>query len=386
MLRSLDDFRASIEMLLAQLTYEQESQLFFKDGFQKYIGDSDFEFEFRSFVEGVVSGSAIRTKIYSYQSSIISLYGYLERFVEDVIVEYLKCISEACPEYSLLPPAIRKNHLGLSMDLINKIQRIKGWSESDRKAKLSSAVSNMNQFLSEQGELKINHDAFVSHSSNFRYDTIHEAFTRLGIDAISKQCLGEQSLLNALCERNGIDVEASYKTLVSYLTTELDSLAQKRNEIAHGVRIDDIDSPELTVSRIKLIESYVAAIAAVVEKHIGQYIFSVSPKLLIGKPDCIFTNINVIGFEGIGQQDNHGDLHSFGVGDMLFAVNEESQEKCVSGKILSLKCNGVDQEIIRIPCAGDVSMELDFEFSANFRKRSVFVALRGHASAESASI
>ena len=375
MLRSLEDFRASINMLLAHLAYEKESQIFFKDGFKKYSGDSDFEFEFRKFVNDVVSDSALRTRVYSYQNSIISLYGYLERFVEDVIVECIRSIAEVCPEYSSLPPAIKKNHLNLSMDLINKIQKIKGWSESDRKARLSSAVSNMSSFMAEQGALAINHDAFIGHTSNFRYDTIHEIFTKLGIDAISKQCLSEQDLLNALCERNGVEGDVSHKALISYITAELDNLAHRRNEVAHGVRIDDIDSPELIISRIKIIELYVSAIAGVVNKYIRDYTFSVSPKVFIGKPDCIFTKIKVIGFEGISAENSSGNEQSLAVGDLLFAVNEESLDKCISGKILSLKFNGADQETVKIPCEGDVSMKVDFEFSENFRKRSIFIAL-----------
>lgn len=377
MMRSLDDFRVSIEMLLANLAYEKESQIFFKDGFQRYIGDSDFESEFRSFVESVVSGSALRTRVYSYQSSIISLYGYLERFVEDVVVEYLRCISDVCPEYGLLPLAIRKNHLPLSMDLINKIQKMRGAVESDRKTKLSVAVGNMNHFLGEQGELKLNYDAFVSHSSNFRYDTIHDVFNRIGIEAVSRQCLSEQHLLDALYERSGIEGEASVKTLISHLMNELDDLAQRRNEVAHGVRIDDIDSPELTVSRIKLIESYVVSIAAVVERYVREYTFEISPRLLIGKPDCMFSKINVIGFEGIRLSEGDNASYRVGVGDTIFAVNEESQQKFISGKIISLKYNGVDQEVISIPCEVDVSMKLDVEVSESFKKRLVFIALGG---------
>lgn len=376
MLRSLDDFRASIDMLLAHLTYEKESQLFFRSGLQKYTGGSVFEAEFRAFVDGVVGGSVLRTKIYSYQNSIISLYGYLERFVEDVVVEYLKSVSEACPEYRLLPSAVRKNHLGLSMDLINKIQKIKGWSATDRKARLSDAVGNMNQFLSEQGELRINYDAFVSHTSNFRYETIHETFSKIGIDAISRQCLNDQGLITALCERHGVEGDASHKVLISLLTGELDDLAQRRNEIAHGVRIDEIESPALTMSRINFIAAYVKAVAEVVEKYIERYMFTVSPKLSLGRPDCVLPKIKVVGFEGVVLEDGYDGFRRIGVGDILFAVNEKSSEECVSGRILSLQYEGVGQEFIELPCDGDVSMKVDFELSANFTKRSVFVVLR----------
>lgn len=376
MLRSLEDFDSSVEMLLAHLAYEKKSQLFFKSGIKKYKGESCFESEFRSFFEESVSGSFVRMKIYSYKSSIISLYGYLERFIEDVIVEYLKKISEVCPCHEKLPSSIKKNHLNLSMDLINKIQKTKGWSGSDRKAKLSSAVGNMNKFLSEQGVLSINYAAFVSHTSNFRYDSIHEIFTKIGIESISKQSLIDKELINAICERNGAERDSCVKTLVSHLTTELDDLAHRRNEVAHGVRIDDIDSIELTISRINFIKSYVKAISSVIEKSISEYIFLVSEKHLIGHPDRIFTGINVVGFEGVGKNLDPSVSYSFKVGDMLFALNEISKEKCIYGKIKSLKCNNIDQDIIHIPCSENITIETDFEFSENFKKRSLYVVPR----------
>ncbi|WP_139134157.1 MULTISPECIES: MAE_28990/MAE_18760 family HEPN-like nuclease [Pseudomonadaceae] len=376
MLRSLDDFNSSVEKLLAHLAYEKESQLFFRDGLRLCKGGSELEVEFRKFVEGVVGGSALRTKIFSYQNAIISIYGYLERFVEEVIVEYLKRVSEVCPEYGKLPVAVRKNHLGLSMDLINKIQKNKGWSEADRKARLSDAVSNMNHFLSEQGELKVNHDAFTSHTSNFRYDTIHEVFSRIGIDAISRQCLSNRILLAALCGRHGLEEDASHKVLVSLLTAELDDLAQRRNEIAHGVRIDEIESSELTNFRVRLIAAYVWAVAEVVEGHLWQYIFEVSSKIPLGKPDCIFPKIKVIGFEGVALQADYSGSRRVSVGDMLFAVNEKSSEQCLYGRIISLQYDGAAQEFIELPCDGDVSMKVELELSENFKKRSLFVVVR----------
>lgn len=373
MRRSLEGFSTSIEMLLAHLSYERESQVFFKDGLSKYSGDSEFEIEFRDFVGNVVGESSVRTRIYSYQNSIISLYGYLERFIEDVIVEYLKGISAACPEYDQLPASIRKNHLGLSMDLITKIQKIKGWSATDRKARLSDAVSNMNHFLSEQGEPKINYDAFISHTANFRYDTVHEIFSKIGIDSISRQCLADEKLVLEICERNGLDAETSHKTLLSSMTAELDDLAQRRNEIAHGVRLDEIESPELTRSRIMLISSYVCAIAGVIERHANQYIYEVSPRVPLGVPDCIFPKIQVIGFKGLSLPDGYDGKRTISVGDKLVCVNENSSQKFISGHMVSLQHNNTDQSSVDLPCDGDISMKVDFEFSDNFGKRSIFV-------------
>ncbi|UVL54712.1 HEPN domain-containing protein [Pseudomonas sp. B21-035] len=381
MLRSLEDFRASIENLLTHLKYEKSSNSFFRDGLKKSNGDTEFEVEFREFVETIVGDAVSRTKIYSYQNAIICLYGYLERFIEDIIVEYLKCVSEVCQDFTSLPKAIRKNHLSLSMDFINKIQRAKGWSPHDTKARLTKAVRNMNHFLAEEGEPKINYEAFTSHTSNFRYDTIHEIFTKIGIDAVSKQCLDDPELITALCEKHGLDLDTEPKIFISLLTAELDDLAQRRNEIAHGVRIDEIDSIDLTISRINLILSYANAIGKVIELSITEHLFSVSNKFLIGKPDCIFPRINVIGFSGIKQLAPNGSTGTITVGDTIIAVNQNSSTKHIHGKIVSLKHNGNDRLSVPIPCDEDVSMQLNFEPSGRFQNRSVYLLFKDRPAA-----
>lgn len=373
MSQSLDEFLSNIGSLLAHLQYEKESQLYFRKGLKRYPGDTSFEIEFRTFVNEAAGASFLRSKIYSYQNAIISLYGYLERFIEDSVIEYLNSISIICPKYKSLPSAIRKNHLGLSLELINKIQKIKGLPAEERKVRLGSAVNNMNEFLKEESNFKINHDAFINHSSNFRYDTIHEVFSRVGIEGISRRCLKDNDFVITLCQKHNIEGSSNHKVLVSLLMTELNDLVQRRNEIAHGVRIDDIESIDMTISRINLVKAYVQAINQVVSSYFEQYTFSVSPNLFLGTADKIFPNLNVIGFMEVNLLE-HSDVEpKIAVGDRLFAVNNNSSGKNISGKIISLQRDGVPQKVIALPCDKPVSIGVNFDIPTNFKKRSVYV-------------
>lgn len=374
MSQSIEEFLFNLRSLLAYMEYEKESQLYFRKGINKYTGSSDIEVEFRTFAEKVIgNSSALQNKIYSYQNAIISLYGYLERFIEDRIIEYLKNISDVCLEYKSLPSEIRKNHLGLSLDLVNKIQKIRGLSVAERKATLCSAVSIMNDFLSESTSFRINYDAFVNHSANFRYDTIHEVFTRIGIRDISKKCLKNDNFVTILSQKHGIEGSSSQKVLVSLLMGELDDLAQRRNEIAHGARIDDIQSINMTISRIKLIEAYVQAIDQVVTKGFEQYTFSVMPNLSLGTATKVFPRLNVLGFTNVNLLEPSNSGSKISEGDMLFAVNNNASEKIISGRIASLQVEGVQQKIIEIPCGKPASIGVDFNISEHFEKRSIFV-------------
>lgn len=376
MSQSFTEFLSNIDSLLTHLEYEKKSQLYFRKGVKKYSGDTAFEVEFRVFVNEVIERSLLRSKVYSYQNAIISLYGYLERFIEDSVVEYLKSISNVCPEYKSLPSSVRKNHLGLSLDLINKIQKIKGWSTEERKISLGKAVNNMNVCLQEESRFNINYEAFVNHTSNFRYDTILEVFSKVGIKGISNRCLKDINFINILSRKHSIEGSSKHKVFVSVLMRELDDLAQRRNEISHGVRIDDIESIDMTISRINLIKAFAQAIDRVIMSDLEQYIFSVSPNIALGKADKIFTNLKVIGFTQVNLTGYSNVAPKISEGDFVFAANDNSSEKNISGRIISLRRDNIPVEHMVLPCDKPISIGVNFDVSANILKRSIYVVPR----------
>lgn len=374
MSESLAEFLSNINSLLNHLKYEKESQLFFRKGVQKYTGNSVIEIEFKSFVNKTVDiNSFLQAKVYSYQNAIISLYGYLERFIEDRVVEYLKSISNICPEYKFLPPSIKKNHLVLSLELINKLQKLKGLTDEKRTISLSNAIGNMNDFFRGESIFKINYDAYINHTSNFRYDTIHEFFSKVGIDGISRKCLKNKTFVTALCQNHNIQEKTSHKVLISLLMMDLDDLAQRRNEIAHGARIDDIESIDITVSRINLVKEYVEAVDQVVLNTFEKYAFSVSPNLCLGRPSKIFPKLNVIGFAEIIISDTPNLNNRISVNDIIFAINDNSLENTIAGKIISLHKDGKSQTNILLPSNKPVTIGVNFNISTNFEKRYIYI-------------
>src|SRR3972149_5422065 len=57
---------------------------------------------------------------YDYNTIIVSLYGYLERYIEDLIGEHLDQLSSLVSQFVDLPHSIQKNHLMLSLDLTRR--------------------------------------------------------------------------------------------------------------------------------------------------------------------------------------------------------------------------------------------------------------------------
>ena len=369
MLQSINDFINSIDALLSHIEFENERNIFFQSGQKKYIGDSYFEKEFRKFVESKMNPSLINSRTFIYNNALITLYGCLENYLEQIVKEYITIIGSSCNQYKLLPTNIRKHHLNVSIELLNKIQKGRGINSVYRDKILKETVRNMHSCLQGDENFCINSQAFTLHTANFRYDTVHSLFQKIGIDGISRLCLENSEFANDLLFKHSIDFNVSKKTLISLLIAELDDLAQKRNEIAHGVKTDEIESLELLRSRILLIKSYGKAINKVVSNFLKNFLFSICEKVGLGKPVRVFQKIDVFGFI---PADNVGK-GEIAVGDTFYAENQASITKIVSGEILSIKKGDISLEKMLLPSNEPFSIGVNIKVSKHMKKRQIYI-------------
>ena len=375
MTQSRNDFLSQVESLIDYLECENKSQIFLREGVKKYSGDSDFEIDFRSIsVEFVEKNFSIKSKIFLYKNIIVSLYGFLERYVEDVIFEYLQIISGYCHGYESLPLAIRKNHLNLSIEKITKLKSQKGIEESIRVAKINSTIKSMGSMFGGQDDFILNFDAYLEHTSNFRYESINKIFSQVGIDNISRLCVKNANFMESLCEKYNLDDDVNHQVALSLLIAELDDLAQRRNEVAHGVIVDSIESLEISRSRIRFIESYVCAMDEILSTSLDEFRAASARRIELGKPDKVFQNINVIGFNKI--EIDTGSEINLSVGDELLAINEKSDRKVLTGQVISLELASEKKERIKIPCDSPATIQVDFNLSEHFIKRSIYLLLK----------
>lgn len=375
MLQSLSDFLSSIDGLVNHLNYEKNCQIYFQFGAKRYTGGHFFEVEFRDFLTEKINPALRDSKVYSYKNGIISLYGFLERYVEDIIVEYLRTICEQSLDYKSLPQEIRKNHLDASLDHINKIKKSRGISDDYRQRSLREAVKNMHNCLIEAQEYALNYDAFVSHSSNFRYDSIHEIFTRIGIHGISRSCLNDADLAEALSRRHSPAGKLEKKILISLLISELDNLAQRRNEIAHGVRIDEIESLDMLLDRIDIIRQYGLAIHSIVVSKLDYISYQSARKIGLGKPSEVYGGIRVLEFQRLSFPELHEESAKISVGDKVFAINESSSTDVIFGNIISIRNRDGNVDVLEAPHNSPFSIKVDFKTNSHMRKRTIFVGV-----------
>lgn len=186
-----------------------------------------------------------RFKQFEYSSIIISMYGNLERYIEDVLAEVLDLYSKNIKMYNDLPEVIIDNHFKLSAELIKNLDLPKYIN----KISVNSIIANMNSCL-DNDNYKINIEAFTHHTANFRIDTIDNYFSNIGIKGI-KASVQEDDYLKKYCL--SIDEEVTSFSILKELTN-------RRNEIAHGAENIEILDLDILNDFIEYIDELVLAI------------------------------------------------------------------------------------------------------------------------------
>lgn len=166
-------------------------------------------------------------KVFEYNSIIVSMYGFFEKFIEDIMIEYLDTLCRYIPEYKKLSASILENHIVLTGQLIQNLKLPKYEKES-----VVSITQKLNNCLINNVS-DLNSVAFTDHTSNFRVNSIAEFFSKVGIKSLSSRIKNEQRFKNFLCRRlgNNVDLSQTKNELIFFI---LDDLAQRRNDISHG--------------------------------------------------------------------------------------------------------------------------------------------------------
>ena len=166
-------------------------------------------------------------KVFEYNTIVVSMYGFFERFIEDILVCYLDILCHFVPNYNDLPLIIRDNNSLLSAQLIQNLKIPKYENEN-----ITSIITKLENCLVKNIS-ELNTIAFTDHSSNFRINSISDFFGRIGIKSIGNRIKTNSIFLDLLIKRLGSNINLS-KTEDSIIFFILSDLAQRRNDIAHG--------------------------------------------------------------------------------------------------------------------------------------------------------
>jgi hypothetical protein len=263
----------------------------------------------------------VSKKQFDYNSVIVSLYGYLEQFVEALSRSFLLFLTKAIPIYSQLPTSILDRHLELTLDLLSRLKHPKYAGKISEQL----LISNLHSCLSGSTKFALNIDAFTHHTSNFRTPVINEYFSSLGISNICMD-IYKSKLYQDYLTSNGIPIKGSPKPHEMFPV--LDDLADRRNEVAHG-SASNLLALTLLKDYLEFAGAFGNAFARVIHAKTLPY-QSASFGYVLGTPLDVF-NHNIVAFSV--------DNHVLSIGDLLIAETGDSEEPFRGGPIESLQVN-----------------------------------------------
>ncbi|MBB1386903.1 hypothetical protein H5119_15380 [Pseudoalteromonas sp. SG45-5] len=188
----------------------------------------------------------VANKIFNYNSYVISLYGIFERYIEDLLKGYLVSISSVFNTYNELPNKIREANIKKCSELLLNLglQKNKDLAPEIIISALYNNVSN--------GSIKLNYEAFIQHSSNFRSSSINEYFKSVDINDLNKLVCNYEPIKSTLESKFDNPEGTSSKQLFK----AIDEIADRRNEVAHGTKVLNLLTPELILEYCVFFQSY----------------------------------------------------------------------------------------------------------------------------------
>jgi hypothetical protein len=199
-------------------------------------------------------------KVFEYNSVIISAYGILENFLENVVLQYLDVLTALCHSYKSLPTEIIDNHFDLSAQLIKNLDKPKYAGKISKEI----IITNLHSCIINK-KYKINSLAYIHHTSNFRHDTVVTLMKQIGVKDLTNK------LLN--CNLFTSHIQSRYQTKnLAALRSEkifsiLDELAQRRNDVSHGVN-GNIISRAYQQDFLEYIKAYIQSIYFILKQEL----------------------------------------------------------------------------------------------------------------------
>jgi len=312
------------------------------------IAPMEYEYLLLKLQEHVLDAS-IKRRRFNYNSIIVSLYGYFEEYIESMLRAYVIHLNSIVPKYQDLPDRITKYQIDLSFRLLSRIEQ----SRYRSVVTTEQLISNLHSCICNAEKYRINAEAFTHHRANFRIETIQESFARIGISGISqkiKMCSVFVEYLQSLYPGRNV---ANIRSPEAFLY--LNDLAERRNEVAHGMPPDDILSNEMLLEYINFFDVYGQALYEVVRSESLQYELKYKG-IKLGSPIAVLHKGKVV---CISVKET-----AIKVGDLLVAKTASNDYPYLAGEIQELQVDNESYSEVK-PIA-DVGILIPFKAKINY--------------------
>ncbi len=291
-------------------------------------------------------------RIYDYNLIVITLYGILESYIEQIVKSYLLTINAKIKDFKDLPKVIKDNHLVFSANLINYIFCLNKYGNIS----VNKVIQNLNSCISNNiTEYSLNVDAFTYHAANFRMDSIRDFFKNLGINNITRSIYQTDLVRDFFMQKEQCNLEELGKRHEDYYYAILQDLVERRNLISHGVDSDELLSLDILKEYINYVKVLIRAIFEILDYNLNLLLFQKTDKVKLGTP------IKIINNKIVCINNNNIEIKE---GDNLYAMNHAKEFRY--GKIISIQINSVP---VASTCSGEnvpVGLCVDFYAKENY--------------------
>lgn len=176
-----------------------------------------------------------------YNALIISLYGNIELFVDEIAQAYIEEMYKLVGKYQDLPQKMREKHELISGEFLCNPNRFNNFDTT-----VKDVVSNLNDCLQDNKGAKINMEMLLKHGGNLKSEQTFRFFTDLGVDNIQGKFLKSKIVIEEYANQKELSLEEAKKSLsernqkASFINLfkELDDLVDQRNQVAHSGKVD----------------------------------------------------------------------------------------------------------------------------------------------------
>lgn len=224
-----------------------------------------------------------------YAAKIMSLYGFLERYVEDVIIEYVDCLQKNLKQFSCC-------RIPKYEEMVFAVGSKLGTHYKFNAIKATELIDSLQKSIRE-GTVSIIPDVFYSTSGNYNIKNIDDCFKRLGLEPFIKELWRWDPLNNYLKGRyheGGFEREK-----MENLYRDIDDIVLRRNDIAHGKEITDRLSDNIILERSLFMRSFVIALNNKLDNYLMSLVWENAEDKY--EPSKIRPRIKVIELTDIGK-------------------------------------------------------------------------------------
>lgn len=278
----------------------------------------------------IIQANSTTKRRQNYVSSIIVLYGALERFIEDAVAEYTQTLGDIYRDYGELPEELRSHHAALTIEYLALLKDGKV-RETET---VETIVSNLHECFSGTASFRLNARAFSLRSANMKLERVWSIMRNLGISLTAKRVVSTSIYAKFLSETQGLSVPERQQGKTEGLLDHIEELVALRNDIAHGVaNLSEIEEVEIVRERAAKLRAFVGAINDILFCEL------LSAQISLDYFFAVRGQIHVFGDHIVGFAWPSGRLAP---GDMLIMRPADQAAELRHGPILSIQIDKRD--------------------------------------------